>query len=142
MLCIPTSSVCLTSVNDELLLLHHRLQSALTKLSLAKQLLSASTQIPSPEEKYDYIPACLPHGHDKILRHEFGLDAAGVRLWSFSQAASKGERWFSDCSAVRDSLVTAHKEKDALWSRFSHPPPVQNTSVYRRCGPADLLSKV
>ena len=56
MLCIPTSSICLTDVDQELRLLHDRLQSALTKLSLAKQLLKASTQIPSPEEKYDYTP--------------------------------------------------------------------------------------
>ena len=60
MLCIPTSSVCLTDVDQELCLLHDRLQSALTKLSLAKQLLKASTQIPSPEEKYDYTPPSMP----------------------------------------------------------------------------------
>ena len=36
--------------------------------------------------------------------------------------SSKGERWLSECSAVRDSLVTAHTEKGVMWSRFIHPP--------------------
>ena len=129
MLCVPTSSVCLDSVDDELLLLQNRLQSALTKLSLAKQLLHASTRIPSPDEKYDYVSACLPHGHDRVLHHEFGLDAAGVRLWCINQASGKGERWLRDGSAVKTTLVTAHTEKGELWWRYSHTPHTNNVSV-------------
>ena len=55
-----------------------------------------------------------------MLRHEYGLDASGVRLWCVLHASSKGERWLSDCESVKQSLITAARTKLEFWSQVSH----------------------
>ena len=101
-------------------LLQDRLQAALKKLSLAKRHLHATQSTPTPQARYDYIPALLPHSHDSMLRHEYGLDASGVRLWYVLHASSKGERWLSDCESVKQSLITAARTKSEFRSQVSH----------------------
>ena len=101
-------------------LLQNRLQTALQKLSLAKRLLSATHSTPTPQARYDYIPALLPHSYDSMLRHEYGLDASGVRLWCVLHASSMGERWLSDPESVKQSLIAAARTKSDFWSQVSH----------------------
>ena len=101
-------------------LLQDRLQTALKKLGLAKRLLNATQSTPTPQARYDYIPALLPHSHNSMLRHEYGLDASGVRFWFVLHASSKSERCLSDCEAVKQSLITAARIKSELWSQVSH----------------------
>ena len=120
MFCFVSLHDSLNNFDDELSILQHRLQQAVQKLSLAKRLLHASTNIPTPEANHDYVQASLPHSHDSILRHQYGLDTADIRVWCMIQAWSHGERWLSDTTAVWQHLISVKSVKPALWSRVSH----------------------
>jgi hypothetical protein len=73
-------------------------------------------------ETSSFGPGTWSHLHDATLRHEFGLDASGIRLWCMLQASEFGDRWLGDISAVRQHLRNVRAEKPQLWLHMSHAP--------------------
>ena len=126
---LATLDGSLDTFHTELQVLQARLQQAVQNLSLAKQLLQASTHVPTPSAKYDYIPVSLPHSYDSVLRHEFGLDSSGFRLWCMFQSPAEGTHWLGDQSAVRQHLLSAQSSKPPLWPRISHRVTPQGPRV-------------